>query len=115
MVYKFFDFPDYPTATVHDSCDPHFNDLKSYSVLMDLDLDQYLKSVVIQFYVFDYKEEQMDLYLGKARIQLLSLAQDKGITGEGYLDLYSVRVMIGSLQVRETDLIKTLQASIRLL
>uniref|UniRef100_A0A7N5ZRL2 C2 domain-containing protein n=1 Tax=Anabas testudineus TaxID=64144 RepID=A0A7N5ZRL2_ANATE len=81
VVYKFFDFPDYPTSTVHDSCDPHFNDLKSYSVLMDLDLDQYLKSVVIQFYVFDYKEEQMDLYLGKARIQLLSLAQDKGITG----------------------------------
>ncbi|XP_039988659.1 protein fantom isoform X2 [Xiphias gladius] len=81
VVYKFFDFSDYPTATVHDSCEPHFNDLKSYSVLMDVGLDQYLKSEVLQLYVFDYKEEQMDTYLGKTRVPLLSLAQDKGITG----------------------------------
>ncbi|XP_040894790.1 protein fantom isoform X2 [Toxotes jaculatrix] len=81
VVYKFFDFSNYPTATVHDGCDPHFNDLKSYSVLMDVGLDHYLKSEVLQFYVFDYKEEQMDMYLGKARVPLLSLAQDKGITG----------------------------------
>lgn len=48
---------------------------------MGVDLDRYLKSEVLQFYVFDYKEEQMDMYLGKARVPLLSLAQDKGITG----------------------------------
>uniref|UniRef100_A0A3Q3JKX4 C2 domain-containing protein n=1 Tax=Monopterus albus TaxID=43700 RepID=A0A3Q3JKX4_MONAL len=81
VVYKFFDFSDYPTATIHDCCDPHFSDLKSYSVLMDVELDQYLKSEALQFYVFDYKEEQMDMYLGKARVPLLSLAQDKGVTG----------------------------------
>ncbi|XP_044048154.1 protein fantom [Siniperca chuatsi] len=81
VVYKVFDFPDHPTATVHDCCDPHFNDLKSYSVQMDVDLDQHLKSEVLQFYVFDYKEERMDTYLGKARVPLLSLAQDKGVTG----------------------------------
>uniref|UniRef100_A0A3Q3JUC2 C2 domain-containing protein n=1 Tax=Monopterus albus TaxID=43700 RepID=A0A3Q3JUC2_MONAL len=73
VVYKFFDFSDYPTATIHDCCDPHFSDLKSYSVLMDVELDQYLKSEALQFYVFDYKEEQMDMYLGKARVPLLSL------------------------------------------
>ncbi|XP_045892940.1 protein fantom [Micropterus dolomieu] len=82
VVYKVFDFPDHPTATVHDSCDPDFDDLKSYSVLMGVDLDRYLRSEVLRFYVFDYKEEQMDTYLGKARVPLLSLAQDKGITGE---------------------------------
>lgn len=54
---------------------------------MDADLDQYLTSEQVQFYVFDYKEEQMDLYLGKVRVPLLSLGQDKAITGESYLDL----------------------------
>lgn len=83
VVYKFSDFPDYPTATIHDSCDPHFNDLKSYSVPMEADLDQYLKSEVLQFYVFDDKEEQMDEYVGKARVPLLLLAQDQEISGEG--------------------------------
>ncbi|KAI3371040.1 hypothetical protein L3Q82_023522, partial [Scortum barcoo] len=81
VVYKLFDFPDYPTATVHDCCDPRFDDLKSYSVPMDADLDQNLKSDVLQFYVFDYKEEQMDTYLGKARVPLLPLTQDKEISG----------------------------------
>ncbi|XP_054862342.1 protein fantom isoform X2 [Amphiprion ocellaris] len=80
VVYKFFDFPDYPTSTVHDRCDPTFNDLKSYAVLMDVDLDQYLQSDVLQFYVFDYKEEQMDTYLGKARVPLLGLAHDQNVT-----------------------------------
>uniref|UniRef100_A0A8C4H861 RPGRIP1 like n=1 Tax=Dicentrarchus labrax TaxID=13489 RepID=A0A8C4H861_DICLA len=87
VVYKFSDFPDYPTTTAHDCCDPDFNDLKSYSVQMDAGLDQYLKTEVLQFYVFDYKEEQMDVYLGKARVPLLSLAQDKGITGEDVFEL----------------------------
>ncbi|XP_041794749.1 protein fantom [Chelmon rostratus] len=81
VVYKFSDFPDYPTATIHDCCDPQFNDLKSYSVLMDVDLDQYLKSEALQFYVFDYKEERMDEYVGKTRVPLLALVQDEGITG----------------------------------
>ncbi|XP_070828950.1 protein fantom [Chaetodon trifascialis] len=81
VVYKFSDFPDYPTATVHDCCDPHFNDLKSYSVLMDVDLDQYLKSEALRFYVFDCKEEQMDEYVGKAAVPLLALAQNEGVTG----------------------------------
>ncbi|XP_074489420.1 protein fantom [Sebastes fasciatus] len=83
VVYKFFDFPDYPTATIHNSFNPHLNELKSYPVPMDADLDQYLKSEVLQLYVFDYKEEQMDTYMGKARVPLLPLAQDQdqGITG----------------------------------
>uniref|UniRef100_A0A668A1U1 RPGRIP1 like n=1 Tax=Myripristis murdjan TaxID=586833 RepID=A0A668A1U1_9TELE len=81
VIYKFFDFPEHDTATVQDCCDPQFHDLQSYSVLMDMDLDRYLKSDALQFYVFDYKDEQMDTYLGKARVPLLSLAHDKGITG----------------------------------
>ncbi|XP_040927129.1 protein fantom isoform X2 [Betta splendens] len=81
VVYKFFDYPDNVSDTVNDCCNPHFNDLQAYCVLMDADLDQYLKSEVVHFYVFDNKEEQMDLYLGKASIPLLPLAQDQGVTG----------------------------------
>ncbi|XP_036962673.1 protein fantom isoform X3 [Acanthopagrus latus] len=81
VVYKFSDFPDYLTATIHDCCHPSFKELKSYSVPMDGDLDRYLKSDVLQLYVFDYKEEQMDEYVGKARVPLLPLAQDEEISG----------------------------------
>ncbi|XP_061898648.1 protein fantom [Entelurus aequoreus] len=86
VVYKFFHFPDYPTATVHDCYEPHFSDIKSYSVPMDASLDQYLRSEVLHFYVFDYKEERMDVYLGKAALPLELLVQDKEISGE--FDLY---------------------------
>lgn len=82
VFYKFFNFPDYPTSTVNDRCNPEFNDLKSYSVPMDLALDRYLRSAVLQFYVFDYKEEQSDTYLGKARVPLLPLTQDQVVSGK---------------------------------
>lgn len=49
---------------------------------MDADLDRYLKSELLQFYVFDYKEEQMDTYLGKARVPLRTLTHDESLTGE---------------------------------
>ncbi|XP_014900758.1 protein fantom [Poecilia latipinna] len=81
VVYKFFNFPDYPTATVDDSGEPEFNDLKSYSVLMDDVLDRFLKTEGLQFYVFDYKEEQLDAYLGKTRVPLLSLTRGQEISG----------------------------------
>ncbi|KAL4003936.1 hypothetical protein ACER0C_003649 [Sarotherodon galilaeus] len=81
VVYKFFHFPDHPTATVHDRQDPDFNDLRSFSVSMDADLDWYLKSELLQFYVFDYKEEQMDTYLGKAGVPLRTLTHDGSLTG----------------------------------
>uniref|UniRef100_A0A3Q2VCY0 RPGRIP1 like n=2 Tax=Haplochromis burtoni TaxID=8153 RepID=A0A3Q2VCY0_HAPBU len=81
VVYKFFHFPDHPTATVHNRQDPDFHDLRSYSVSMDADLDRYLKSELLQFYVFDYKEKQMDTYLGKARVPLRTLTHDESLTG----------------------------------
>lgn len=108
MVYKFSDFPDYPTPTVHDCCHPHFNDLKSYGVPMDKDLDQYLRSELLQFYVFDYKEEQMDNYAGKARVALLPLAQDQEISGEGSLSL-SGEVYFSQPEIAPTFSFLTLQ------
>uniref|UniRef100_A0A8C6T9J8 RPGRIP1 like n=1 Tax=Neogobius melanostomus TaxID=47308 RepID=A0A8C6T9J8_9GOBI len=81
VVYHFYDAPDYPSETVPDSAEPHFDDTKLYSVLMDSGLHRYLTHESMQFYVFDLKEEQMDLFLGKANVPLKSLAQDKAITG----------------------------------
>ncbi|KAK7891766.1 hypothetical protein WMY93_023729 [Mugilogobius chulae] len=81
VVYRFYDSPDYPSETAEDSSEPLFNDSKLYSVAMDFNLHRYLSSEVVQFYVFDYKEEQMDVYLGKAKVPLKPLAQDKAITG----------------------------------
>lgn len=106
VVYKFFHFPDHPTATVHDRQDPDFNDLRSFSVSMDADLDWYLKSELLQFYVFDYKEEQMDTYLGKAGVPLRTLTHDESLTGESgvYSTLFTCRC---SFSVRlQCDLLK---------
>lgn len=75
-----------------DSGNPEFNELKSYPVLMDEDLDRYLKTEVLQFYVFDYKEEQMDAYLGKARVSLLSLSRDQEASGEILLEFSSAKI-----------------------
>lgn len=83
VVFRFLQFPDCPTTTIHSSCEPRFSETKSYSVCMDAALDGYLRRELIQFYVFDFKEQEMDVYLGKARIALLPLAQDQEISGEG--------------------------------
>lgn len=80
--YGLHDFPDHLTATVHDCCEPVFNDLKTFSVHMDADLDQYLRTESLQVYVFDYKEEKMDEYLGKTSVPLLALSQGHDISGE---------------------------------
>ncbi|KAM8861872.1 protein fantom [Synchiropus picturatus] len=81
VVYKFFQFPDQPTATVHDCSHPHFHDQQTYPVLMDSNLEAYLQSDFMCFYVFDYKEEQTDRYLGKAQVSLLPLLQNQSISG----------------------------------
>ncbi|XP_053175272.1 protein fantom [Scomber japonicus] len=98
VVYKFFDFPDYPTATVHACRHPQFHDVKSYSVHMDEELDRYLKSEVLQFYVFDSEEEQTDVYLGKARVPLLPLSQNRSISGALQL-IDSSGLPVGHLEV----------------
>ncbi|CAL8358463.1 unnamed protein product [Lota lota] len=82
IFYKFYDFPYRDTPVAHDHRHPAFDHHAPYSVAMDADLDRYLKSEELQLYVLDYKEEQMDAYLGKARVPLLTLAHNKAISGE---------------------------------
>ncbi|XP_061631156.1 protein fantom isoform X4 [Phyllopteryx taeniolatus] len=81
VVYKFFRFPDHPTSTVHDCCQPRFGDVRSFSVAADSALERYLRAEALCLYVFDYKEPQMDAYLGKAAVPLAPLLQDRDVAG----------------------------------
>uniref|UniRef100_A0A673WJI6 RPGRIP1 like n=1 Tax=Salmo trutta TaxID=8032 RepID=A0A673WJI6_SALTR len=81
VVYQFFDFPDHDTCIVGDCSEPQFEDNMSFPVAMEAELDSYLKAGALLLYVFDDHDTQSEMYLGKARVPLLSLAHDKAITG----------------------------------
>ncbi|KAM6225434.1 protein fantom [Rhynchocyon petersi] len=81
VMYKFFDFADHDTAIIPSSSDPQFNDQMCFPVPMNMDLDQYLKSESLSFYVFDDSDTQENIYIGKVNVPLISLAHDKCISG----------------------------------
>uniref|UniRef100_A0A4W5KYM7 RPGRIP1 like n=1 Tax=Hucho hucho TaxID=62062 RepID=A0A4W5KYM7_9TELE len=81
VVYQFYDFPDHDTCIVGDCSEPQFEDHVSFPVAMEAELDSYLKAGALLLYVFDDHDTQSEMYLGKARVPLLSLAHDKAITG----------------------------------
>ncbi|KAM9302046.1 protein fantom [Gastrophryne carolinensis] len=80
VAYTFFHFPDHYSHTIPSSNNPHFEYLKSFPVSMNAELDRYLKSESLAFYVFDDKETS-DTYIGKAKVPLIPLAHDKRISG----------------------------------
>lgn len=81
-VYKFFDFDDHDTEIIAASNYPEFNDHRAFAVHMDIDLDKYLKSYMLEIYVFDDNEpEESGAFLGMAKIPLIGLAHDKDIKG----------------------------------
>ncbi|XP_010211361.1 PREDICTED: protein fantom [Tinamus guttatus] len=81
VVYKFFDFADHDTPIIPSSNNPQINDHMCFQVPMDTDLDRYLKSEPLTFYVFDDAETEDSDYLGKANVPLISLAHDRYISG----------------------------------
>ncbi|KAM9122376.1 protein fantom isoform 2-T2 [Pangshura tecta] len=81
VVYKFFDFADHDTPIIHSSNSPQFDDHMCFPVPVNTDLDQYLKSESLTFYVFDDGETEEGVYLGKAIVPLISLAHDRYISG----------------------------------
>ena len=97
VIYKFFDFPDHDTCIVPDCGQPQFEDHRSFPVPMDADLDGYLKTSALQLYVFDDQDSQSELYLGKARVPLLSLAHDKAITGQFHSLTNDNRLLVRSI------------------
>ncbi|TEA24735.1 hypothetical protein DBR06_SOUSAS15410015 [Sousa chinensis] len=81
VVYKFSDFADHDTAIIPCSSDPQFDDHMCFPVPMNMDLDRYLKSESLSFYVFDDSDTQEDIYIGKVNVPLISLAHDRCISG----------------------------------
>ncbi|XP_027475448.1 protein fantom isoform X4 [Zalophus californianus] len=81
VVYKFFDFADHDTAIIPSSNDPQFDDQMCFPVPMNMDLDRYLKSESLSFYVFDDSDTQENIYIGKVNVPLISLAHDRCISG----------------------------------
>ncbi|XP_044520078.1 protein fantom [Gracilinanus agilis] len=81
VVYKFFDFADHDTAIIPSSNDPQFDDHMCFPVPMNMDLDRYLKSESLSFYVFDDNDTQENTYIGKVDVPLISLAHDRYISG----------------------------------
>ncbi|XP_007945283.1 protein fantom [Orycteropus afer afer] len=81
VVYKFFDFADHDTAIIPSSNDPQFGDHMCFPVPMNMDLDRYLKSQSLSFYVFDDSDTQENIYIGKVSVPLISLAHDRCISG----------------------------------
>ena len=82
VVYKFFDFDDYDTPVVENSCHPQFSDNKSFKVNMSDSLDNYLKASELELYVFDDSQQSSDLaFLGIAKVPLTELAHNRAIHG----------------------------------
>ncbi|NXN22552.1 FTM protein, partial [Nycticryphes semicollaris] len=81
VVYKFFDFADHDTAIIPNSNNPQIDDHMCFQVPMNTDLDRYLKSESLTFYVFDDGETEEGAYIGKANVPLISLAHDRSISG----------------------------------
>ncbi|XP_067407257.1 protein fantom isoform X3 [Emydura macquarii macquarii] len=81
VVFKFFDFADHDTPIIPSSNSPQFDDHMCFPVPMNVDLDRYLKSESLIFYVFDDGETEEGVYVGKAVVPLISLAHDRYISG----------------------------------
>uniref|UniRef100_A0A8C1U4L6 RPGRIP1 like n=1 Tax=Cyprinus carpio TaxID=7962 RepID=A0A8C1U4L6_CYPCA len=81
IIYKLYNFPDHDTPIISSTNEPQFEDHMVFPVAMNSDLDVLLRSEALVFYVFDDLDVENQLYLGKARVPLISLAHDKTITG----------------------------------
>nr|AEM05865.1 rpgrip1l protein [Danio rerio] len=81
IVYKLYDFPDHDTPIIPCTTEPQFEDHMVFPMTMNSNLDAFLRSEALVVYVFDDLDVENQLYLGKARVPLDSLAHDKTITG----------------------------------
>ncbi|XP_076863714.1 protein fantom isoform X2 [Brachyhypopomus gauderio] len=81
VIYKLFHFPDHDTPIIPSTNQPQFEDRATFPMAMNSDLDVYLRSEGLILYVFDDQDLENQLYLGKAKVPLISLAHDKAITG----------------------------------
>ncbi|KAI7811597.1 protein fantom [Triplophysa rosa] len=81
VIYKLYHLPDHDTPIISTTNEPHFEDYMVFPLAMNSDLDAFLRSEALLLYVFDDLDVEDEMYLGKARVPLISLAHDKTITG----------------------------------
>ncbi|XP_078365018.1 protein fantom-like isoform X2 [Oculina patagonica] len=80
-VYRFFDFADHDTDIVQNTNTPEFNDIKTFPMPMTPELDTYLRAAALEIFVFDDADPEPAVYLGLAKVPLITLANDKTIKG----------------------------------
>uniref|UniRef100_A0A8D0HUR5 C2 domain-containing protein n=1 Tax=Sphenodon punctatus TaxID=8508 RepID=A0A8D0HUR5_SPHPU len=100
VVYKFFDFADHDTSIIPNSNNPQFDDHMCFPVPMNADLDQYLKSESLSFYVFDDGETEEGVYVGKSNVPLISLAHDRYISGKNITFSELIKISVISWNCR---------------
>ncbi|OXB83960.1 UNVERIFIED_CONTAM: hypothetical protein H355_015471, partial [Colinus virginianus] len=97
-IYSTANLVDHDTPIIPSSSNPQIDDHMCFQVPMTADLDQYLKSESLTFYVFDDNEMEESDYLGKANVPLISLAHDRSISGTFELT-DSERQVTGAIRV----------------
>ncbi|XP_073527031.1 X-linked retinitis pigmentosa GTPase regulator-interacting protein 1 [Phyllobates terribilis] len=98
ITYRFYHYPDHTTSIIPCSNNPQFGYEAVYPLQLTIDLERYLQQERLNIYVFDDEETQPGVYLGKADVPLLRLAQGNNIQGDfGLLNLYGK--CVGSIQI----------------
>ncbi|XP_056383863.1 X-linked retinitis pigmentosa GTPase regulator-interacting protein 1 isoform X2 [Hyla sarda] len=98
IVYRFYHCPDHTTSIIPCSNNPQFDYEAVYPLQLTIDLERYLQQDHLYIYVFDDEETQPGVYLGKAEVPLLRLAQGESIQGDfGLMNPYGK--CVGSIQI----------------
>ncbi|KAM3940217.1 X-linked retinitis pigmentosa GTPase regulator-interacting protein 1 [Leptodactylus fuscus] len=98
IVYRFYHYPDHTTSIIPCSNNPQFGYEAVYPLQLTIDLERYLQQEQLCIYVFDDEESQPGVYLGKAEVPLVGLAQGNNIQGDfGLMNHYGK--CVGSVQI----------------
>ncbi|KAG9487009.1 hypothetical protein GDO78_007075 [Eleutherodactylus coqui] len=98
IAYRFYHYPDHTTSIIPCSNNPQFGYEAIYPLQLTIDLERYLQKECLYIYVFDDEETQPGVYLGKAEVPLLRLAQGNSIQGDfGLMNSYGK--CVGSVQM----------------
>ncbi|XP_044136720.1 X-linked retinitis pigmentosa GTPase regulator-interacting protein 1 [Bufo gargarizans] len=98
IVYRFYHYPDHTTSIIPCSNNPQFGYEAVYPLQMTIELERYLQQERLCIYVFDDEETQSGVYLGKAEVPLLRLAQGNSIQGDfGLMNPHGM--CVGSVQI----------------
>ena len=82
VAYQFYQFyPEHCTDTITASNTPHFDDQQRYAVDMSDDLDQYLRSATLEFFVVDHADPHLEAFLGRLYLPIAALASNESIVG----------------------------------